>query len=180
MLEPAQILSDNRDKHYFHHLNGQFNLTMTYRRDSDIPIGYGIIRHYYVDDVETATPTAVPYKDYAAGKTHLIAWFASNCGAKSGRFNYVKELQKYVPVDIYGDCGELKCPNKTVPDCHKLLTQRYKFYLSFESSICKDYITEKFFNPMQQLVVRERISNKQAKTGKKIATLICLLLIKGK
>lgn len=82
-----------------------------------------------------------------------IAWFASNCGAKSGRMDYVRELQKHLPVDVYGDCGALKCPNATVGDCNRLLNDRYKFYLSFESSVCRDYITEKFFNPLQQKVV---------------------------
>ncbi|XP_055336846.1 LOW QUALITY PROTEIN: alpha-(1,3)-fucosyltransferase C-like [Paramacrobiotus metropolitanus] len=153
MLEPAQLTGDNRDAAVFAQLNNQFNLTMTYRQDSDIPIGYGLIRPYYVDDETASSPPAPLYEDYTRGKTHLVAWFASNCQAKSGRLDYVRELQKYLPVDIYGACGNLRCPNATVKDCNQLLTERYKFYLSFESMLCRDYITEKFFNPMQQIVV---------------------------
>ncbi len=84
-----------------------------------------------------------------------MAWFASNCGAKSGRMDYVRELQKHLPVDIYGSCGSsgLTCPNASISDCSRLLNDHYKFYLSFESSVCQDYITEKFFNPLQQNVV---------------------------
>ncbi|OQV18908.1 putative Alpha-(1,3)-fucosyltransferase C [Hypsibius exemplaris] len=160
MLEPAQILTENRDKGFFDRLNGQFNLTMTYRLDSDVLATYGQIRRFYVDDQDhpgakaLAEAAAVPvFRDYAQDKKYLVAWFASNCGAKSGRMDYVRELQKHLPVDIYGDCGPLKCPNATYGDCGKMLNQNYKFYLSFESSVCQDYITEKFFNPLQQNVV---------------------------
>ena len=31
-------------------------------------------------------------------KTKMVAWFVSNCYSKSGREEYVKELQKYIEV----------------------------------------------------------------------------------
>lgn len=34
-----------------------------------------------------------------------------------------------------------------------MLTDNYKFYLSFENSECSDYVTEKFYNALSQLVV---------------------------
>ena len=30
-------------------------------------------------------------------------------------------------------------------DCHKIVATKYKFFLAFEDSICKDFVTEKFF-----------------------------------
>ena len=85
-------------------------------------------------------------RDYAAGKTKMVAWFVSNCNAVNNRLEYALELSKFIDVDIYGDCGWLKCD----VDCNQMLSEDYKFYLSFENSNCKDYITEKFYQKSLQ------------------------------
>uniref|UniRef100_A0A8D8SEM5 Fucosyltransferase n=1 Tax=Cacopsylla melanoneura TaxID=428564 RepID=A0A8D8SEM5_9HEMI len=82
-------------------------------------------------------------KNYAANKTHKVAWFVSNCGAKNNRLQYAHELSKYIEVDIYGSCGTKKCPR--ISKCFRLLDTKYKFYLAFENSNCVDYITEKLY-----------------------------------
>jgi glycoprotein 3-alpha-L-fucosyltransferase len=64
----------------------------------------------------------------------------SNCNAVNDRLQFIKELQKYIPISIYGNCGELKCKN----NCREIIKQ-YKFYFAFENSNCRDYITEKFW-----------------------------------
>ena len=74
-----------------------------------------------------------------------MAWFVSNCGARNGRLQYAKELQKYIEVDIYGSCGTKRCPRSQAKNCFNMLNKDYKFYLAFENSNCRDYITEKFF-----------------------------------
>lgn len=51
----------------------------------------------------------------------------------------------FLKVDIYGACGNFKCSRSTSDLCFELLDNDYKFYLAFENSNCKDYITEKFF-----------------------------------
>lgn len=86
-----------------------------------------------------------PMKNYAAGKTGLVAWFVSNCVASNRRYSYVQELRQYIPVDIYGDCGDFQCPRSRQVDCDRLIRRQYKFYLAFENSNCEQYITEKFF-----------------------------------
>ena len=78
---------------------GSFNLTMTWRPDADVHIGYG-----YVEKLNRSKPVT-PMKAILAKKTKLVAWVVSNCWPQSRRGLYVKELQKYISVDIYGRCG---------------------------------------------------------------------------
>ncbi|RXG68587.1 Alpha-(1,3)-fucosyltransferase C, partial [Armadillidium vulgare] len=49
-------------------------------------------------------------------KNKLVSWIVSHCNASSKRDEYVKELQKFIPVDIYGKCGPLKCDIKEILD----------------------------------------------------------------
>lgn len=116
-----------------------YNWTATYRHDSDIVAPY----EKFVPFDENIR-TLPQNKSYAAGKTKKVAWFVSNCGARNTRKEYAQELSKYIGVDIYGACGPLKCSRRD-SKCFEMLNSDYKFYLSFENSNCRDYITEKFF-----------------------------------
>ena len=60
-------------------------------------------------------------------------------------FSHLQELSRYISVDIYGACGRKKCPRSSSSRCFDMLNKDYKFYLAFENSNCRDYITEKFF-----------------------------------
>ncbi|KAI4465622.1 alpha- 13 -fucosyltransferase [Holotrichia oblita] len=120
-------------------LHDVFNWTATYRRDSDIVAPYE--RWTYYDREVRQMPQT---RDYAANKTKKVAWFVSNCGARNGRLAYARELAKHISVDIYGTCGPLKCP-RSDKKCFDILDKDYKFYLAFENSNCRDYITEKFY-----------------------------------
>nr|XP_054756657.1 alpha-(1,3)-fucosyltransferase 4-like [Lytechinus pictus] len=109
-----------------------FNLTMTYARDSDIHFPYAALQKKRKQIQHPKIPR----------KTKLIAWMASNCQLLSWkRTELVKELQRHISVDAYGKCGNMgKLPRDD--DTIKAL-QKYKFYLAFENSECRDYITEK-------------------------------------
>jgi len=74
-----------------------------------------------------------------------VAWFVSNCGAKNNRLEFAHQLQKHIDVDIYGGCGTKNCPRHSGDHCLEVLAKEYKFYLAFENSNCRDYITEKFY-----------------------------------
>ena len=88
------------------------------------------------------------------GKTKLVAWFVSNCAAKNARLEYARSLSEEISVDIFGSCGELRCSKREGEQCRDKLREQYKFYLAFENSDCKDYVTEKFFtNSLHQGVV---------------------------
>ncbi|CAL1533707.1 unnamed protein product [Lymnaea stagnalis] len=119
---------------------GLINWTATYRHDSTIVAPYEKFVPF-----NTSVLTKPQEKNYAAGKTKKVAWFVSNCGARNGRRQYADELAKYIQVDIYGNCGTLQCPRYESNKCFDMLNTDYKFYLSFENSNCRDYITEKFF-----------------------------------
>ena len=115
-----------------------FNWTMTYRTDSDIFYPYGFL-------VFRSRPPLKNYTEIAFNKTKPVAWFVSNCNTQSRRLQYIQQLQKYIDVDVYGGCGKLHCPRSNENDCLRLLNSTYYFYLSFENSLCRDYVTEKFF-----------------------------------
>lgn len=126
-----------------------FNWTATYRRDSTIVAPYEKFRFF-----NASQPQKKQTKNYAKQKTKKVAWFVSNCGAQNRRREYADELSNHIPVDIYGACGPLKCPRHVSDRCFEMLNKDYKFYLAFENSNCRDYITEKFFvNGLQHDVI---------------------------
>ena len=50
-------------------------------------------------------------------------------------------------MDIFGQCGD-----RSQVDFGEL-PSKYKFYLSFENSVCEDYVTEKFFRALRDRVL---------------------------
>ena len=136
--------------------NNYFNWTMSYGRESDILMLYGrVIRKASAPDAaeRLIERTHGWTKNYLAGKSKSVAWMVSHCETYSLRETYVDELRKYIDVDIYGKCGNLTCKPKrsdwlSHSECYDVLANNYKFYLSFENSLCPDYATEKFFLPL--------------------------------
>ena len=117
-----------------------------HRTDSDIFRSYSdTINDWPRQDNETVLGERLRKKD------KLVAWFVSHCTTHSKREDVVKELQKYLEVDIYGACGPKKCADR--PKCNEMLANEYKFYLSFENSLCRDYVTEKFYGALAHSVV---------------------------
>lgn len=126
----------------------RYSFNIINRRDSDIVAPYG--KWEYYDDRITQIEQPI---NYAKNKTKQVAWFVSNCFTINKRFEFAKKLNEFIEVDIYGLCGDLACP-KTSKDCFDFLQHDYKFYLSFENSNCKDYITEKIFdNALQNNII---------------------------
>ncbi|XP_047471251.1 alpha-(1,3)-fucosyltransferase C-like [Penaeus chinensis] len=139
MMESASYLFGDLNRY-----NNVFNWTFTYRLDSDIPNPYGRV-------YRLRQPHPPSDYNYAGNKTKLVAWVVSNCKTQSGREQVVQALKKWIKVDVYGRCGPLKCPRST--ECTEMLNATYKFYLSFENSLCQDYATEKFFGTLKLNVI---------------------------
>lgn len=128
---------------------GFFNMSLTYRQDSDLYFPYSAFRRR-----DVIVPTNNGYLDkIIKNKTKLVAWMSSNCNTYSKRESYVAELRKYIKVDVYGACGNLKCPRNKSQECDAMLEKDYKFYLAFENSNCVDYVTEKFLTRVNQHIV---------------------------
>ncbi|XP_060069227.1 alpha-(1,3)-fucosyltransferase C-like [Ylistrum balloti] len=122
---------------------GLFNWTMTYRRDSDIPNMRGHFEKRF--NSSARLPNVTSKLTGRKENVSSTAWFVSNCHTESKREDYVKILKNKHSVDIFGRCGKNQCRPRNSIQCLSLLGQRYKFYLSFENSLCRDYISEKSF-----------------------------------
>lgn len=104
-----------------------FNLSFTYRLDSDI------VADNYMQYFRPSLWTSKrDFDTLWKTKRNLAAMFSSNCAPPSNRHQYVSLLQKDFPVDIYGACGSKKCPKDREEACNKLIGT-YKFYLAFEN-----------------------------------------------
>ena len=121
--------------------DGLFNWTMSYRTDSDVFTPYGSFRPIDCDESKAPWPNT-------AEKTKLAAWIVSSCNAPSGRTGVARKLSQYIPIDVFGKCGNLTCSKgqelRLSKECRATL-QQYKFYLAFENTNCDDYITEKYW-----------------------------------
>ncbi|XP_044188633.1 alpha-(1,3)-fucosyltransferase 7-like [Thunnus albacares] len=115
-----------------------FNLTMTYRRDADIPIPYG--------ELQPKKAEGGPVDDIPLNKSFLVCWVVSNYRSHYRRSKVYNELSTIVPVKVYGAWTK-----KPLPSTALLSTiSRCYFYLAFENSMTKDYITEKLWRNAYQ------------------------------
>jgi alpha-1,3-fucosyltransferase len=160
-------------------LDDWFNLTLTFKPDSDCVIDYrqfkdwktmyrvpwylNAFRDYYqrissLDDYKRRLGIYIGGWARDGPKRASILWFTSNPGSVGKRDDYVLEMAKYIDIDIYGKSSEYKnkfpnykqdpCINKhddAKETCYMSLFESYKFYLSFENSLCNGYISEKLW-----------------------------------
>ncbi|ELT87095.1 hypothetical protein CAPTEDRAFT_65214, partial [Capitella teleta] len=124
-----------------------FNLSATYSAESDMAHLIDL-KKCHINENKLKRFSQI---NFAANKSKDAIWFVSNCHSQSKREAFAKEMQKYIGVDIYGKCGTLSCGTNSFAsyasgaECHQKLFTGYRFYLAFENSICKDYLTEKLW-----------------------------------
>lgn len=122
-------------------LEDKFNLTLSYRVDSDIFLPYGYL-------VPGIVVTRDAHLLHAPSRAHLlrprlVAWVISNWSESQARVAFYNELQRYVHIDVYGQAG---IPLAVGRGSVVRLVSSYQFYLAFENSQHTDYITEKLWN----------------------------------
>ena len=120
-----------------------YDLTMTYELDSDVPIPY----LNFGDQLElehNATATL-------DGRVMAAAYVASNC--VKGRQDFVTNLIRHgLPVHALGTCSVEGAQNNRIRNKagQKIeALSRYAAYLAFENSDAKDYVTEKVYDGLR-------------------------------
>ena len=134
----------------FKSLKNFFNLSMTFRLNADIPYLYGgfvqIVQHpqsgYELSKIIHqfgAANTQLARKEKGSSENEtMIAQFVTNCKTISRREDVISVLSKLINIHIYGRCGPLKCTKRPKDNsCYDAVNKTYKFYLSFENSLCK-------------------------------------------
>ena len=96
-----------------------------------------------------SSPTASYPNPRSTTKLGMI--MISNCIA-TARKDILLSVMEHIPIEVYGDCqfgnnthGRIPAnDNQVVVD----IMRQHKFYFAFESEVCDDYITEKFWRPL--------------------------------
>ncbi|HOE41542.1 MAG TPA: glycosyltransferase family 10 [Rhodoferax sp.] len=124
-----------RDAAFMRH----FDFSMTYRLDSDFPVTY----------VSQSLDTALRAPGQVSPSQGLVAAFISSPYNRSGRQAYFQELARWLSIDSYGKFLRNRTLPADVGQASKLTTLAgYKFTLAFENACARDYVTEKFFDPL--------------------------------
>ncbi|XP_078124007.1 4-galactosyl-N-acetylglucosaminide 3-alpha-L-fucosyltransferase 9-like [Sander vitreus] len=117
-------------------IQGLFNLTLSYRKDADIHVRWRLTLRKNTDE-----DFVLPKKE------RLLCWIvdSDDLRTKSGEgYNYYRKLVKHIKVDVYDSSSAEFSKGEN----YFLTISSCKFYLSFENSIHRDYITETFNGPL--------------------------------
>jgi len=129
-----------------HEIMSLFDLTVTYRTDADVPVPY------------ICSFRNVNWRHPPAQKTAFINAFFSSRWDKSGRYHFLSEMISLLGIDSFGKIFN-NIPREKDPyfksgfnaesfNFKNDVIPKYKFTLAFENARAKDYVTEKFFQPL--------------------------------
>uniref|UniRef100_A0A0K2UEL3 Fucosyltransferase n=1 Tax=Lepeophtheirus salmonis TaxID=72036 RepID=A0A0K2UEL3_LEPSM len=130
--------------------DGVFNWTMGYHPNADILSTYG--NTYKVKEKQPVPNIQIILRK----KNKILFWISTDRMSIGKREDYFDLLTKHISGDKYGTFGPKHCPESPNPmqiDCKKHLAPYYKFYYASENSLCKDYVTEKYFQALRLPVV---------------------------
>ncbi|VDK18064.1 unnamed protein product [Anisakis simplex] len=126
-----------------------FNVSLSYRLDSDVQVPYGRLKRIRKSSTREHVWSWEEVLNRTAHKKEAVTVFVSHCETPSKRETYYGELSKYITVNQYGDCSGRRIDQQSA---EKAIADHY-FYLAFENSVCQDYVTEKVFSRINQLIV---------------------------
>uniref|UniRef100_A0A0K0EE66 Fucosyltransferase n=2 Tax=Strongyloides stercoralis TaxID=6248 RepID=A0A0K0EE66_STRER len=137
---PFSTVDRNPPKNYF-------NWLMSYNNKSDVIFQYG---SKWIKSNGTQKRYNYSYDKIILKKLNKgIVGYISNCFSNSAREIFIKKLEKYIQVNVYGRCLINPITNITcnVSDykCEKNLIDSYYFFFALENAICNNYITEKYW-----------------------------------
>ncbi len=116
-----------------------FDWTMSYHLDSDIVTPYFSSAFNHL--------LRGPVKEKSAEKN--VCAFISSSFHKSGRLTYLKTMMNYLDIHSYGKVLRNKTLENDTGHPSKMDTiAGYKFTIAFENAIARDYVTEKYFDPL--------------------------------
>lgn len=116
-----------------------FDLMMSYHPDSDIAVTY--VRYNFGELLQLPV--------YEKDADHIVTAFISSPLNKSGRVQFLMKLMSVINVDSYGTLLQTKTViNDYGPQFKMDTITKYKFTIAFENAIARDYVTEKFYDPL--------------------------------
>ena len=117
----------------------RFDLTMTYHKESDIPV------LYVPQDFEDLIKRPI----FEKKPENIASAFISSRIDKSGRVELLMKLMQKIKVHSYGRTLNTRSLLYDNGRSTKLdLLSTYKFTLAFENAVATDYVTEKFYDPL--------------------------------
>lgn len=143
-----------------------FTWTWTYKLDSDIP--HPFVSIYDINNrlvgpnvtmewIQTMNHTD-SIRSKVENKNKAVAWIVSRCKLKTRHQDFIKdfrnELKGYnYTLDVYGPCGDKRCPGGVMSKCYKMIEKRYFFQLVLEESFAEDYVSEKLVKALSYFTV---------------------------
>jgi hypothetical protein len=118
----------------------QFDLRMSYHLDADVPTPY----------IGSRAEVEQSLRRPPSEKHGLATMFVSSPLNRSKRIDLARELMLYLDIHSYGK----RHNNRHIPqpdlgrETKLAVLAGYKFDLSFENAIDRDYVTEKFYDPL--------------------------------
>lgn len=157
-------------------LNGNINLTWTYKLNSDIVDPYFTVKNNFDEvigpkigmqwlNINDLPPINNSIIQKLKNKRLAAVWIGSNCYSKD-RLVYILTLKNELrseyglQLDMFGRCGnETACiqnsgeRNGLLTECYGQIESDYYFYLAFENSNTEDYVSEKVLHALNHFTV---------------------------